>query len=98
MAANQSWRKRNYLKVFNLIASERIKRQDANPRKIHTHLLTILATIPLMWSFVFISYFHVSEPLVWKLMFMTSMIHLLSPALFLFSSNVLYVAGVSLFS
>lgn len=85
-----------YLKLYNFVASERLKQNDIDQRKIHTQLVTVLSTGILMWLYAFLAWFTMSTPVPGIVGFICSSIHLLSPLLFKFTNSIYFISNVLL--
>ena len=85
-----------YLKIYNFIASERLKNNDLDPRRIHSHLVTVLGTGLLMWAYAFLAFFTISSPVPGIVGFVCATIHLLSPLLFRVSANIFLICNVTI--
>ncbi len=89
-----------YLSFYELIAHERIKKKDISERYIHAHLVSMLTTGVLMWSYAFVACFTISTPLPGIVGIIASSVHLLSPFLYLknnnymFNTNIMIGAGI----
>lgn len=89
-----------YLSFYELIAHKRIQKKDISERYIHAHLVSMLTTGVLMWSYAFVACFTISNPIPGIVGIIASSIHLLSPFLYLrnnnymFNTNVMIGAGI----
>lgn len=78
---------RAYKGIYQFVARDRIVKKDLPERYIHTHLVCVLATGILMWSYAFVAYFTISDPLPAIVGFTASIIHAFSPLLYRFNNN-----------
>lgn len=91
---------KKYLRLFNFIASKRIIANDLPEQFIHAHLVSVLATGILMWSYAIVASLTISHPLPGIVGIICSSVHLLSPLLYrqtnnyFFNSNVFIGAGI----
>jgi len=83
-----------YFKIFNFIFDERQKKCDIDPRRIHAHLVLILSTGLLMWSYALIAWFCFSTPIPGIVGVACATVHLLSPLLFKFTSRNLLITNI----
>jgi len=72
-----------YLKIFNFVAQERIKKKDLPVKYIHAHLVSMLSTGVLMWSYTILAFITIESPIPGIIGLICSSIHLLSPLLYL---------------
>lgn len=87
-----------YYNLFHRIAHYRLRANDVDVRSIHTHLLSTILTGLLMWAYAFTAFYTISSPVPGIVGFITSIIHLFSPLLFLVSNNVILITLVMLIS
>ena len=85
-----------YFKLYNFVASERLKQNDVDQRQIHVQLVTVLSTGLLMWAYAFLAYFTMSSPVAGIIGFICSLIHLLSPLLYRFTNDTYFICNVLL--
>lgn len=85
-----------YNTVFNYIAKNRIKKNDLNLSIIHTHNLVVFSTSALMWCYATIAYYSISSPIPFYVGFSSSIIHLLSPILYRWTKNHLFITSFML--
>lgn len=86
-----------YFCLFDLVARERIAKNDLDTRIIHNHLTMVLSTGILMWSYTILAVSEFSGTTVpGKVGFVTSLVHLLSPLLFLVTANGFVVCSTAL--
>jgi signal transduction histidine kinase len=89
----------SYFLLFNFIAKN--GRKDLSERDIHSHLVCVIATGFLMWSYTLLAYFTIAHPLPWKVGVTASIIHLFSPLLYrinnspFLNTNVFLGAGIA---
>lgn len=90
-----------YQPLFTFVAEKRIEKQDIDIRQVHTHLLTMITTGLLMWSYAFLAFFTIDHPLPAIVGFTASLVHLLSPLTYrvtkssFVAANVLLAAGMA---
>ena len=87
-----------YYNLFHRVAHYRLRANDVDVRSIHTHLLSTILTGLLMWAYAFTAFYTISSPVPGIVGFITSIIHLFSPLLFLVSNNVILITLVMLIS
>lgn len=85
-----------YFALFDLVARERVVRNDLDSRVIHAHLTMVLSTGILMWAYAFLAWNTFSTPVPGYVGFAASLVHLLSPFLFLLTANAVLVCSVAL--
>ena len=78
---------RAYKGLYQFVARDRIEKKDLPERYIHTHLVCVLATGILMWSYALVAYFTISDPIPGIVGFIASAVHLLSPLLYRLNNN-----------
>lgn len=89
-----------YLEFYELVAHKRIEQKDISERYIHAHLVSMLTTGLLMWSYAFVACFAISSPVPGIVGIVMSTVHLFSPFLYLknnnyfFNTNVLIGSGI----
>lgn len=89
-----------YLKLFNFIARRRLEKKDLPERIIHAHLVSVLTTGVLMWAYAILAYLTISHPLPGIVGIIASLVHLLTPLLYLknnnyfLNSNIFIGAGI----
>lgn len=81
-----------YLHFFHFISKERMEKKDTQPRRIHYHLLATISTAPLMWGYAICAHLTIASSIPYIVGYTTAIVHLLSPILFKFTSNVLFVS------
>lgn len=86
----------SYFILFEQVAATRLQKKDLDVRVIHAHLITVLTTGALMWSYTVVAYFTIDHPLPTVIGITASLIHMLSPKLFVFSNNGMFVCSVML--
>ena len=86
----QKW----YNKVFTFIAKERITKKDIDLRKIHVHNAIVGSTAILMWSYAILADLTIASPIPGRVGYICSLLHLLSPLLFLVTNNMFIIASV----
>ncbi len=90
-----------YQPLFAFVAEKRIEKQDIDIRLVHTHLLTMITTGLLMWSYAFLAFLTIDHPLPAIVGFAASLVHLLSPLSYRFTkssyiaTNILLAAGMA---
>lgn len=72
-----------YLKLFNFIARERIKKNDLPVKYIHAHLVSVISTGVLMWAYTILAFMTINSPVPGIIGFICSSVHLFSPLLYL---------------
>jgi signal transduction histidine kinase len=87
-----------YQGLYQYISRERISRNDLDTRIIHAHLTMVFSTGILMWSYAILAITAFASPIPGIVGVICSLIHLLSPLLFLVTSNAALVCGVALFA
>ncbi len=87
-----------YFQLYNLVARERIAKDDLDLRIIHAHLTMVFSTGILMWAYTILACLAFSTPVPGIVGIVASLVHLLSPFLYRVSSNAVLVSGVALFS
>lgn len=85
-----------YLILFDSVATTRLKKQDLDAKIIHSHLITVLTTGALMWSYTLLASLTIDHPLPTIVGIIASLIHTLSPKLFTITNNGMLVCGVML--
>lgn len=89
-----------YLKLYHFVAYKRILAKDLPEKYIHAHLVSVLTTGVLMWSYALLAFFSISNPIPGIVGIVASIVHLMSPLLFrknnhlFFNSNVFLAAGI----
>jgi signal transduction histidine kinase len=89
---------RLYHHLFNFIAAPHKNDANFDLRAIHTQILAVLSTAIVMWLYSIVAVFMIASPVPGYIGFFCSVIHLLSPILFRFTKNSLFVASVMLFA
>lgn len=84
-----------YFKIFNFIAAKRLELGDLDPRRIHSHLVIVLSTGLLMWSYALLAVFTISSPVPGIVGLICALTHLLSPLLFRLSGNIFFISTIS---
>lgn len=84
-----------YIRLFEMISSK-CACTDLPERYLHAHLVSVITTGILMWSYAFLAYFTISSPVPGIVGFTASTVHLLSPLLYRRSSNYLFNTSVML--
>ncbi|MBC7712555.1 MAG: hypothetical protein H7177_04425 [Rhizobacter sp.] len=88
-----------YLRLYAFIADNR-SYQDLPDKYLHAHLVTMLSTGVLMWSYAFLAVFTISSPVPGIVGIICSCVHLLSPLLYrktnryLLNTSVLLASGL----
>lgn len=88
-----------YIRIFEFISKYRSSK-DIPDKYLHAHLVTVLSTGVLMWSYAFLAYFTISSRIPGVVGLICSIVHLLSPLLYrrfsnyLFNASVLLAAGI----
>ena len=85
-----------YFKIFSFLAKDRLKKNDLDFRRIHTHTVAVLSTGLLMWAYAFLAYFTVDSPIPGRVGFICAVIHLLSPLLFRITSNIFLISNITM--
>jgi signal transduction histidine kinase len=80
--------------LFNFIAANRIKANDLDLRRIHSHTIVVLTTGILMWAYAVLAWMTISSPVPGLIGFFASTVHLLSPLLFRFSNNAFVISNI----
>lgn len=85
-----------YFKLYDFVARERTAKNDLDLRVIHAHLTMILSTGILMWAYAILAMtsFHHYVPGIVGVT--ASLVHLLSPLIFLVSANASIVCSTAL--
>lgn len=84
-----------YKRIFEFISKYR-SNKDIPDKYLHAHLVTVLSTGVLMWSYAFLAYFTISSRIPGIVGLICSIVHLLSPLLYRHFSNYLFNASVLL--
>ncbi len=82
--------------IFNFLAKNREISNDLPLWHIHCHNISVITTGILMWAYAIIAAAFIESPIPGKVGFICAILHLLSPLLFRFTSNVLFVASFML--
>ncbi len=86
-----------YFCLFDLVSRERVAKNDLDTRIIHNHLTMVLSTGILMWSYTVVAIYEFSGTSIpGKVGFVASLVHLLSPLLFLVTANGSVVCSIAL--
>ncbi|MES2526175.1 MAG: HAMP domain-containing sensor histidine kinase [Bdellovibrionota bacterium] len=86
-----------YFRIFDFVARERVSKNDLDTRVIHAHLTMVLSTGLLMWSYAVLGLkFFDNTDVPGRVGVIFSLIHLLSPLLFLVTANGAIVCSVAL--
>jgi signal transduction histidine kinase len=85
-----------YFHLFNYVALLRLKKNDIDPRKIHTQIVVVLSTGVLMWAYAILAYFTISSPIPGIVGAICAIIHIFSPLLFRVTNNSFLAANVLL--
>lgn len=85
-----------YLDLFGYISQKRIEKKDTDFKEIHAHLIAVLTTGVLMWTYALIAIFTISNPLAGYVGIVASSIHLLSPLLFRHTKNTFFICSLML--
>lgn len=85
-----------YFHLFHFVAKNRLKKNDIDHREIHTHLMVVITTSILMWSYAFLACCTISSPIPGYVGFIASFVHLVSPMLYRFTKNSYIPANVLL--
>jgi len=85
-----------YFRLFNYVALLRLKKEDIDPREIHTQIAVVLSTGVLMWGYAILAYLTISSPVAGIIGAICATVHLLSPLLFRVTNNSYLVANVLL--
>lgn len=85
-----------YFALFDFVARERVARNDLDSRVIHAHIVMVLSTGVLMWSYAVLAWMTFSTPIPGYVGFSASLIHLFSPLLFLVTADAFLVCAVAL--
>jgi signal transduction histidine kinase len=83
-----------YFKLFNFLAAKRIKCNDLDLRRIHSHTVITLSTGILMWGYAFLALYTIASPVPGIIGLICSTIHLLSPLLFRLSNNAFLISNI----
>jgi signal transduction histidine kinase len=90
----------HYLDCFNFIAKERIAKKDLPEKYIHAHLVSVLTTGILMWSYAIVACLTIKSPIPGIVGIVASTLHLISPFLYrknndyFFNSNLYIGSGI----
>lgn len=85
-----------YFALFDFVARDRALKNDLDLRVIHAHLVMVLSTGVLMWSYAVLACYTFTTPIPGYMGLTCSLIHLLSPLLYLVSANAFLVCSVAL--
>ncbi len=86
-----------YFRLFDFVARERVLKNDLDTRVIHAHLTMVLSTGLIMWSYAIVALnCFVNTTVPARVGVITSLIHLLSPLLFLVTANGALVCSTAL--
>jgi signal transduction histidine kinase len=85
-----------YLKLYQFIAINRIAKNDMDLRQIHFHLITVITTGILMWSYTLIAYLTIDSPIPGIIGLIMAILHTLSPLLFRWSNNIIFICSFML--
>jgi signal transduction histidine kinase len=89
-----------YFCIFDYVAAERLKKNDIDPREIHTLLVVVISTGLLMWAYGILACLTISSPVPGYVGLVCSLVHTFSPLGFRFTNkssiptNVLLTAGI----
>ncbi len=92
-----NWILKTYKSLFEFIAKNRIKNEDTDLREVHSLLVSVLVTSPIMWSYVFIVAFFMDSEIVLWLGILSSIIHMLSPLIYIRSNSSFHASNAMLF-
>ncbi len=87
---------RVYNALFEFIARERIKQQDTDLRQVHAHLISVITTSPLMWGHAIFIVPLMGCSVSLALGIIVSLLHMLSPFIFRWTSNAYLASNVML--
>ncbi len=96
MLHNRKLAMRCYLSIFNYVAQNRLKKNDVDPRIIHSQVVVVFTTGLLMWAYAFLAHFFIASPIPGVVGFICALIHSLSPLLFRYTNNPLIPTSVFL--
>lgn len=85
-----------YFKCFDFVSRERVRKNDLDLRIIHAHLTMVVSTGILMWAYSFLALKSFRTPVPGITGIACSLIHFLSPLLFLVTAKALVVCGIAL--
>ncbi len=85
-----------YFQIYDLVARERLAKNDLDLRVIHAHLSMVLSTGILMWSYAILAALTFDSPVPGMVGIMASSIHLLSPFIFLVTANASVVCSIAM--
>lgn len=85
-----------YFHLFEFIAKNRIKENDTDLRELHADLAMVLSTGIFMWSYAFLAYSTIDNPVPGLVGIICSLTHLLAPLLYRYSNNTCAICNVSL--
>ena len=83
-----------YFKLYEYLATNRIKANDLDLRRIHSHTVVTLSTGLLMWCYAYLAYATGFSPVPGLVGFACSIVHLLSPLLFRISNNAFFISNI----
>jgi signal transduction histidine kinase len=89
-----------YFHIFAYVAQVRLKKNDIDPREIHTQIVVVISTGVLMWAYAILACLSISSPVAAIIGCICATVHTFSPMIFRFtnnsyiSSNVLLTAGI----
>lgn len=90
-----------YFRIYDYVARERLKKNDIDPREMHTLLVVVLSTGILMWAYAILACLTISSPVPGIVGLIASSVHLFSPLAFRFTNrstiptNMLLTAGIT---
>lgn len=85
-----------YKLIFNIVAKKRIEKNDTDVNSMHTLLVSVIATAPLMWGYSCLAYTTISTKEPFVVGVIASIIHLITPFLYRFTSSTLLLSFIFL--
>jgi signal transduction histidine kinase len=89
---------RLYFRIFQFLAKKRLEKSDLDVGNIHSILISVITTAPLMWSHALLFYWMIPSKLLFWLGFFCSLLHASSVFLFRFTSSPYAVIDTMLFA
>lgn len=85
-----------YTRLFNFIAQKRIQQKDLNLREIHSFLVSILVTGPVILLYTLNFCFNLGNRIISTIGITATLIHFASPFLYRLTSSSLFISNLAL--
>lgn len=82
------WVIQNYLKLYQFLCHENIKKGRYLPWQAHTHIVTVLSTGILMWGYAILAHQTINHPIPTYVGYAMAFLHFVSPFFLKFPGNI----------